>query len=379
MTTVAVPVPAISVAAPQALPQLNREALRNFAFIPQVLEEVAKPPQGNTARRERFIELLKQAGARPEEIVRTPIAGIADGEMNVVTRLAGTDAGAGAIVLGAHTDSVGEGEGAVDNWSGSVMLVALYKYCRTREFRHELIFAAFASEEHGGQGSEQFVKELCRGGAGAMPRAMVNLECLGVGLPRTWCNRSADALEDALARAGRELKIPVRRQALFGYTADSFSFDRAGVAAATVHSLSPAKLACINGPRDTTALLDRRNYRLAYVLLRRALALLDEQGAEVAKTDKERTLEPLPLTLHWHSGDLPGGGVEVRALPPLGPERQAGLREGDVISSVDGTPVRNRDDLHSVLLSLHRGLTVPVWVKRKSGDGEQEIRVDVAY
>jgi S1-C subfamily serine protease len=46
---------------------------------------------------------------------------------------------------------------------------------------------------------------------------------------------------------------------------------------------------------------------------------------------------------------LPGGGVIVLAVEPLGPAEAAGLLIGDVLVALDGKPVADTDDVQAVL------------------------------
>ena len=284
---------------------------------------------------------------------------------------------AGIIVLAAHTDSVGGGDGAVDDWSGAVMLASLYQVLRQEELRHTFVFAAFASEEHGCQGSAQFVRGLDHDTRCEI-QAMVNLECLGVGRPRTWTNRSADSLEVLCQKAGRRTGLAVKRQVLFGYKSDARSFAGAGIPAITIHSLGPEDLGCINGPGDTVDRISLYRFARTFQLLTAFLERLDQHVGPFSNQDRERQWKPAPQTLLREAVDT-GDGRGVRLSWLGSPERAAGLQPGDVLTGVAGVPVRCRGDLAPILLTLRRGATVDVQVSRRQSGRAWTLSVSVAY
>ena len=81
---------------------------------------------------------------------------------NVVGFVPGTESDLGAIVFTAHFDHVGvrDGEvynGADDNASGTVALLAMARYVATNPLRHTAVFAAVDAEEMGLRGARAFV------------------------------------------------------------------------------------------------------------------------------------------------------------------------------------------------------------------------------
>jgi S1-C subfamily serine protease len=63
--------------------------------------------------------------------------------------------------------------------------------------------------------------------------------------------------------------------------------------------------------------------------------------------------------------DLPKeSGIVVVAVENDSPAKRAGIREGDVIISLDGKPVGGVDDLHRLLTDARLGIRTPVTVLR---------------
>jgi len=62
-------------------------------------------------------------------------------------------------------------------------------------------------------------------------------------------------------------------------------------------------------------------------------------------------------------------GVEVQEVTPSGPAQRAGLRSGDVVRSVDGSPISEPDDITGALDGRQPGDSVTVEVER---DGKRQ-------
>ncbi|WP_337061026.1 S1C family serine protease [Kineococcus sp. G2] len=85
-------------------------------------------------------------------------------------------------------------------------------------------------------------------------------------------------------------------------------------------------------------------------------------------TDTDRAALGVTVTTLADSSGQPAG-VGVVGVEPDGAAESAGLREGDVITSVDGQQVRSTAELSAVLADLEVGQTVDVTVQR---DGEEQ-------
>jgi hypothetical protein len=201
-------------------------------------------PRGDRERCEAARELLQCPGGAEPAVEASGGGRACPG--NVVAEIEGSVPG--AIIVSAHLDRAGGGEGAVDDLSGVVMLGMLYTYYLDRPHRHTLVFVAFDGEEEGLTGSRRFIEESPH-----MPGevvAVVNLECLGVRFPRSWEEGSSESLEEILIRAGKQYNIDSRPVSIGGVSADSVPFLSAGYPAITIQGIAPEDIVLLGTDWD---------------------------------------------------------------------------------------------------------------------------------
>jgi S1-C subfamily serine protease len=83
---------------------------------------------------------------------------------------------------------------------------------------------------------------------------------------------------------------------------------------------------------------------------------------------------PIPMELGRRVGIEMGSGVEVLALEPNGPAKQAGLEVEDVIVSFGEESVTNVDDLHKFLTQHPVGQSISVGIIRDGNRIELAVR-----
>lgn len=116
--------------------------------------------------------------------------------INILADVAGRDT-APLLLLGAHSDQVGKGEGATDNASGSATVLALAQRLKAKPLAHHRVAIAFWDlEEKGLLGSKAYVAA-----GGTKPALYVNFDVFAWG-DTVWM-MTPDA-EGGLARASRE-------------------------------------------------------------------------------------------------------------------------------------------------------------------------------
>ncbi len=84
------------------------------------------------------------------------------------------------IVLGGHYDTVAAGPGAIDNGSGTAVLIELARVLSKRETKSTLLFIAFDAEEFGLIGSRYYADHLSDSERGKIT-AMLNFDMMGGG------------------------------------------------------------------------------------------------------------------------------------------------------------------------------------------------------
>ncbi len=182
---------------------------------------------------DRFAEVKKlflASGASEDDFI---IENFEGGQNAVVTLEGKSDE---TVILGAHYDKTNSGCGAIDNWTGIVILANLYRELRSRDNEKSFKFAAFDKEEKGLKGSQAMAERIPEG-ARQNYCAMVNFDSFG--FSETW------ALEDISDKKLIDLarKVAAARNASFslkefrGASSDSKSFREIGIPSITLSGL----------------------------------------------------------------------------------------------------------------------------------------------
>jgi len=250
--------------------------------LDQIKQPVIEERLGNLSRKlaerratlEKFFE---QAGCTADSLASQKVRG--SREPNVICTLKGQDPEAGVIVVGGHFDLITAGMGAVDDWSGAVMLPSLYESLKSRPRRHDFVFVAFAAEEMGLDGSRVYVNALTKPQRAAI-RAMINLECLGLASPKIWGSHADPRLLEAYARIASLLHIQPGSVNIDQVgDDDSHSFRDAKIPTLTIHSITQETFPILHTSRDNIGAIDVDQYYAAYRLTATLLAYVDSFGA----------------------------------------------------------------------------------------------------
>jgi len=154
------------------------------------------------------------------------------------------------IIVGAHYDKVNEGCGAIDNWTGLVIVANLYGTLRQYQTEKTYIFVAFGNEEKGLVGSEAMAKSIPKENR---PQycSMVNFDSFGFNYPQVLSNASSPKMTKFAKDLAKEVNMPFSEASLAGTAdADSTSFVSKNIPAITFHGLSNKWLEYLHSSKD---------------------------------------------------------------------------------------------------------------------------------
>ena len=227
----------------------------------------------NRDRLEAVRALFTALGAKPEEINIEDFNKV----KNLVVSVPGkTDE---TIIVGAHYDKTTLGCGAIDNWTGIVIIANLYKSLKNRRNEKTFRFVAFGDEEKGLIGSQEMVK--------AIPKkrllrhcAMVNFDSFGFG--NLWAlQKTSDAplINFAINLAGRkDLSFPVKNYP--GASSDSRSFQLADIPSITMSGLGDNWKDYLHQDADQVAAINVDKVYQNYLFAREYLSEIDSESCD---------------------------------------------------------------------------------------------------
>ncbi len=204
-------------------PETEFSAARAVEVLERLLADEAPRTPGSAAHaafRERLLAEVRRLGLKPETDEGFACAphGSCARLVNVLAELPGTGPGP-AVLLTAHTDSVGAGTGASDDASGVAVLLEAARALLAAPRRNPVLLLFDDGEEDGLLGAELFVRSSRARTIGAV----VNLEARGTSGPSLLFETSA---ENAwlVRRAVSRLPRPVT-SSLFAFVYDRLPND----------------------------------------------------------------------------------------------------------------------------------------------------------
>ena len=186
---------ALTLAIPCASAPADPVKIEFDSIAPAIIQQRPARVTRKLADRKAALEsLFQEVGCQADRIAEQPVPH--SKQPNVICTMLGQTVS--EIVVGRHFDSIETGMGAVDDWSGAVLLPSLYQSLDSKPRRHRFVFVGFAGEEAGLHGSGTYVNKLTSDERSNL-RAMVNLECLGLSPPKVWASRADPLLLQAYA------------------------------------------------------------------------------------------------------------------------------------------------------------------------------------
>jgi hypothetical protein len=165
---------------PNLAPNLDPDRL--FAHV-EALAFDRSSAETRLQAREYILKELELAGWTPELL---PF----DGGMNIDARRAGTDPNAGAILVGAHYDTVAQSPGSDDNATGVATVLEIARVLGTTPTPRSLQLVLFDLEEVGLLGSLAFAAGVDR----AVLMGAIVLDMLGFACQTAGCQQYPDGL-----------------------------------------------------------------------------------------------------------------------------------------------------------------------------------------
>ena len=198
----------------------------------------------NDERLEAAKRLFKKMGAADDDLKVQDFGKV---QNLTVTKKGKTD---DTVIVGAHYDKVSEGCGAIDNWTGLVIVANLYGTIRPYQTEKTYVFVAFGNEEKGLIGSEAMAKSIPKENR---PQycSMVNFDSFGFNYPQVLSNASSPKMTKFAKDLAKEVNMPFSEASLAGTAdADSTSFVSKNIPAITFHGLSNKWQEYLHSSRD---------------------------------------------------------------------------------------------------------------------------------
>ncbi len=237
--------------------------------VAQRLERLhAKNAERETELKTMFTEAGCGMDQVQEEIVRRK------NPPNILCTLPGTTNS--LIIVGAHFDHGEEGTGAVDDWSGASLLPSLYQALKATPRKHTFIFVGFTDEEKGLVGSNFYVEHFPKDRLSTI-RAMVNLECLGLGPTEVWGHTANKGLLSALLNVTHSMHVGLRGVNVEHVgNDDTQAFRDKKVPVITLHSITQETWPILHSVKDNLSVIHLDDLFQSYRVVSAYLAYIDE-------------------------------------------------------------------------------------------------------
>lgn len=175
------------------------------------------------------------------------------------------------VVVGAHYDKTRKGCGAIDNWTGIVIIANLYQTLKNFPTEKTYLFVAFGREEEGLVGSRAMAKAIPKESR-ANYCSMINFDSFGFSYPQVLTNTSSSKMTEAAKQTAEKMNISLKTASLRGGAdADSSSFLDKDIPAVTLHGLSNQWQQYLHGDKDK---LENINTKSVYIGYRFGLAFV---------------------------------------------------------------------------------------------------------
>jgi Peptidase family M28 len=254
--------------------------------------EVHTVPPTNEARLDRLRAAFQAADCGGALMKEQPVAGKHGGAgTNLICTWPGDPRG-GMIVVAAHYEHDGKGEGALDDWSGAALLPFLYQAVQGQPRANTFVFL----ESWQSEGVQTWLKSIDRERRKRI-RAMIDLDALGLGVTRYFTTFSfGETPPPAASHLQLELlwaaiddgltKPPLETSPHHWLSVDGTDPFRAMMIPTIVlHSVPPESGHLPGSAADLASAIDGNAYFQSYTLICTYLASLDRMAKRLAQND----------------------------------------------------------------------------------------------
>jgi len=260
----------------------SRILAQNITFAtvePSVVEQrFARLRPKNDERASVLREIFHEAGCTDEHWAEVKVRG--SKLPNLICTLAGSSAR--QVIVTAHYDQTGGGQGAIDNWSGASLLPSLYQSLSNQPRTLTFVFVLTMDEEKGMVGSRDFASHLS---PEQVRNTVANVNIDSIGLPGQtylWASRAAPELLNATALIASAMKLNVGPMNIDGVgESDSRPFLDRRIPVIDFHSLTGKTITLLHSKKDVPEAINSAAYYDTFHLITGLLAYLD------AKADPE--------------------------------------------------------------------------------------------
>lgn len=248
-----------------------QKEIEKFSTEDEINQDLKLNVCGNKERLDAVKKLFKKMGATDDEI---KIEKFKDVENLVVVKKGKTEE---TVIVGAHYDKTSDGCGAIDNWTGVVIIANLYRTLKQFSTLKTYVFVAFGKEEIGLVGSDAMAKGI--------PKdkrlnycAMVNLDSFGLAYPQVMTNTSDSKLIDLAKAVSKDMKLPFSQASIELASADSESFRRQKIPAISIHGLSNKWQEYLHRTKDKLENVNAQSVSIGYRFSLLYLTKIDENS-----------------------------------------------------------------------------------------------------
>ena len=197
----------------------------------EISEDIKIVPCKSEERLEAVKKLFAKMGANEADISTEKFK---DGENLVVRKKGNSDE---TVIVSAHYDKVKDGCGAIDNWTGIVIIANLYRTLSQFSTEKSYTFVAFDKEEAGLLGSKAMVKAIPKEN---YPKfcSVINIDSFGFTVPQSPRNMANSKMVKLAKDTAKEMQIDFADAAIGDADADSSPFLDKKIPAITFDGLS---------------------------------------------------------------------------------------------------------------------------------------------